>query len=30
LILNELDILSGAYFFEPAKIEIFGELNNKH
>jgi len=29
LILNKLDILSGANFFEFAKIEIFAELNNK-
>jgi hypothetical protein len=29
LILNKLDILNGAYFFEPAKIEILAELNNK-
>jgi hypothetical protein len=29
LILNNLDILNGANFFEPAKIEIFAELNNK-
>jgi len=29
LILNKLDILNGVYFFEFAKIEISGELNNK-
>jgi hypothetical protein len=28
LILNKLDIISAVYFFEPAKIDISGELNN--
>jgi hypothetical protein len=29
LILNNLDILSEADFFEPAKIDISGELNKR-